>query len=109
MNAAYEEWHKDMARTEGAGEMLYPWHHTVLKLLPDLGGKRVLEIGCGRGDFSMALAQRYPSGQFTAVDFSTAAIAAANSKLAGRDLPIIFQIGDAEALQFDDRWFDYIV
>lgn len=54
-NTAYEKWHREMARAENGDEVLYPWHRTVLKVLPDLNGKHVLEIGCGRGDFTITM------------------------------------------------------
>ena len=71
----YEAWHKSMMAAE-AGQSIstYPWHETVLKIIPDLNGKTVLEVGCGRGDFALLLARLYPSARIVATAFSETAI-----------------------------------
>src|SRR5947208_1898178 len=57
----YDSWHESVAGYEvSTGGLTHPWHITVARLLPDLRGQRVLEIGCGRGDFAVWLAARYP-------------------------------------------------
>ena len=77
----YGNWHLSMAESEARYENpLYPWHETVLKLLPDPNGKRVLESGCGRGDFACQLGELYPRARIVATDLSDAAIAFADSK-----------------------------
>lgn len=107
--AAYEQWHSRMAASEADRDLvIYPWHHTALKLLPDLNGKRVLEIGCGRGDFARLLARLYPSAEIIATDFSASAIGIANSRSV-QEVNVTFQVADAQALPFDDEYFDYAV
>jgi ubiquinone/menaquinone biosynthesis C-methylase UbiE len=107
--ADYEAWHKSMAAAEtGQNTPTYPWHQTVLKILPDLNDKAVLEIGCGRGDFARLLASRYPSAKIVATDFSEAAIGSCKSKLEP-DSNVIFKLADAQALPFDDGSFDYVI
>src|ERR1700720_1395149 len=67
-------------------------------------GKRVLELGCGRGDLLAALKPSYGVG----IDFGAAAIAKANT----RHPELCFVLGDAEDPQtFDgiEGPFDYIV
>lgn len=109
MSADYEAWHKEMATVEVGQDMpLYPWHQTVLRLLPDLGNKRVLEIGCGRGDFACFLSQLYPSASFIATDFSANAIEMAQSR-AGSRSNVSFRIADAQSLPFKDASFDYVI
>ena len=52
----YNEWHKGLGAAQKIYETLeHPWYRSVMKLLPDLNGKKVLEIGAGRGDFSIWL------------------------------------------------------
>ena len=48
---AYEGWHRSVESDTSAAES--PWHHLVARQLsPALFEKaRVLEIGCGRGEF----------------------------------------------------------
>src|SRR5207245_5891406 len=72
-------------------------------------GKEVLEVGCGRGDFSILLAGRYPMGKFTGIDFSATAIEVANSKLIESSSRSVFKVGDAEHLPFNSESFDYII
>jgi ubiquinone/menaquinone biosynthesis C-methylase UbiE len=93
----------------GQTEVLFPWHRTVARLLPDRSGARVLEIGCGRGDFSLWLARKYPRADVTGVDFSDDAIAMASAKLSGHNLRLRFLVDDAENLNFPAETFDYIV
>jgi SAM-dependent methyltransferase len=42
----------------------------VLSHVADLGGKSVLDVGCGFGDFSNFLAERFPSLTYRGVDIS---------------------------------------
>jgi SAM-dependent methyltransferase len=105
----YESWHKSMASVEADEPIpLYPWHRTVLKLLPDLNGKLVLEVGCGRGDFARALGKRYPSVKLFGTDFSTTAIGTAKSKVP-LDSNVRFEVADAQNLPFENNYFDYII
>ena len=105
----YEAWHQAMiAAEEGQSTPLYPWHRTVLNIIPDLNGKSVLEIGCGRGDFARLLGERYPSAEIIATDFSTAAITYAQSKI-GSSRNVTFEAANAQALLFSDASFDYVI
>src|SRR5438477_9484053 len=109
LESDYERWHESMALAESDQQIsLYPWHRTVLKLLPELGGKIVLEVGCGRGDFARLLGRRYPSAKITATDFSVTAIETARSKLPS-DSNVRFEVADAQNLPFDEDLFDYII
>lgn len=90
-------------------ELLHPWHHTVAKLLPDLSGAKVLEIGCGRGDFSIWLGRKHPRALITAVDFSDTAIEIARRKLGSDMANVSFQVDDAERLKFSEATFDYVI
>ncbi|MEN3368661.1 MAG: 2-polyprenyl-6-hydroxyphenyl methylase / 3-demethylubiquinone-9 3-methyltransferase [Verrucomicrobiota bacterium] len=103
----YDTWH---ARRAAAREdrTLRPWHRTVLKLLPDLNGLSVLEIGCGSGSFSLLLAARYPEAKITAVDFSERAIEAALDRQRQAGTRIEFMVKDAQRLTFPDGRFDFV-
>jgi ubiquinone/menaquinone biosynthesis C-methylase UbiE len=108
--AQYDDWHKRLAASEAAGSVLQdPWYVTVARLLPDLSGMRVLEIGCGRGDFSIWLAGKYEGSEVTGVDFSEAAIETARERARASNSPARFEVGDAEALNFADGSFDYVI
>ena len=107
---AYDIWHQQRAVEESPyQEIAYPWHHTVARLLPDLNGARVLEIGCGRGDFSLWLARKYPLAAITGIDFSDSAITVALAKLSDHNVNLQFLVDDAENLSFPAEMFDYII
>jgi ubiquinone/menaquinone biosynthesis C-methylase UbiE len=99
----YNEWHS--ATDEFFLNPLdFQWYQTTLRLMPDLNGLKVLEIGCGSGAFSQLLLKKFPSIQLTAIDFSEVAIETAKKSGAG----IQFAVGDAEQLNFPDQSFDFI-
>ena len=105
----YDSWHTGMALAEADQvDPIYPWHCTVLKLLPNLMGKTVLEVGCGRGDFARLLGRLHPSAKIVATDFSAAAIEKARSKLLC-DSNVTFEKADAQNLPFDEGSFDFVI
>lgn len=106
----YNAWHERLAEEEAEGSVLkHPWYVTVTRLLPDMSGQRVLEVGCGRGDFSIWLAGKYADAKVTGVDFSEAAIATAQKRAAACGSRAEFKVGDAEALSFADSSFDCVI
>ncbi|HEY0404984.1 MAG TPA: class I SAM-dependent methyltransferase [Pyrinomonadaceae bacterium] len=106
----YNAWHERLAAAEAEGSVLqHPWYVTVARLLPDVSGQRVLEIGCGRGDFSIWLAGKYQDAEVVGVDFSEAAIATAQRRAAESNSSAQFRVEDAEALSFADGSFDCVV
>lgn len=54
----------------------------LVDYLPAATAPRVLELGCGTGNFTIALARRYPNAAITAVDASPEMIVATRSRLA---------------------------
>ena len=110
IRVAYNRWHVDKAAEELIQtEVVYPWHRTVARLVPNLNGASVLEVGCGRGDFSLWLAQKYPLATITGIDFSDAAVAVALAKLPPHSLNLRFLVDDAESLNFPTAMFDYVI
>jgi len=67
-----------------------------------LGGKNLLEIGCGDGRLTSSLVPR--TGFVTAIDPDPAQIALARKEVAGVD----FRVGSGENLDFIDQSFDII-
>ncbi|HTH57613.1 MAG TPA: class I SAM-dependent methyltransferase, partial [Cyclobacteriaceae bacterium] len=104
----YENWHTEMAAQE-KDIFCLPWYQTVIKLLPDLNGMNVIEVGCGRGVFANYLANTYPKARITAIDFSENAIAVARSNYTTVS-NLEFEVGDAEHLshKFFDKFDFYI-
>ena len=104
----YNKWHREQPGYKNSAP-LYPWHKTVLDLLPQEFTGKILEIGCGNGDFSILLAEKYPKATVTGVDFARAAIEAAEKKVPDQLSNVIFQVENAEKLSFNDYAFDLVI
>lgn len=75
----YDEWHRP--RTLDAWRMPdNPWHRLALRYLGDVAGLRVLEIGCGVGEFTRLLAER--GATVTGADISRVAVEQARREVA---------------------------
>lgn len=73
-----------------------------------VAGKRVLEVGAGRGGGASLVARSLGPASVVAVDYSAGAVALARRRHAGvRNLE--FVAGDAEALPFADASFDVVL
>lgn len=108
----YDAWHRQRANTEVPFEGLnHAWHLTAAKLSTDLQGRkvRVLEVGCGRGDFAMWLSNKYPQAEVVAIDFSKAAIQVAQSRAVATASTVNFKVDDAQKLSFEECSFDYVI
>lgn len=69
--------------------------------------QKILEVGCATGEDVKALAERVGSkGQVVGIDVDIAMIEEAQKRTKNTSLPIKFDQGDAEKLNFDDRSFD---
>lgn len=70
-------------------------------------GMALLDLGCGPGTQTVALAARLlPGGRAVGMDLSQTMIDEARRRVAGTDLPVEFEVGDALALPFADDTFD---
>ena len=70
------------------------------------GGKRVLEVGCGRGSLSAYFSDA--GYDCSLLDISAQAIKIAKEAFAQNQLDADFHVGDAENLQFDENSFDIV-
>ena len=71
-------------------------------------GERVIDVGCGSGDTSIAFAQRVgPSGHVFGVDVSGPMLARARAN-APKELPVDFALADATVYPFDPASFDLL-
>ena len=73
----------------------------------ELEGKRVLEVGSGRGGGADWIARTYSPSTLTAVDYSAKAVQLCERLYAGQ-ANLDFVKGNAMALPFDDMSFDVI-
>ena len=73
------------------------------------GAERVLDVGCGMGEDVFDLATRVgKTGHVTGVDLSVSLIEEARRRADGRKLPVSFEVGDSQALRFEERVFDAV-
>ena len=73
-------------------------------------GEIVLDVGCGTGTLALEVARRVGGrGRIVGIDPGENQIARARSKATRRDLPIEFQVGIIEHLDFPDQTFDIVL
>ncbi|MFY9570682.1 MAG: class I SAM-dependent methyltransferase [Blastocatellia bacterium] len=109
--AAYETWHQEL---EVDHDTDTPWHRLVKKQLEpsrDLHGKRILEIGCGRGGFACWLAtQSWHPSEIIAADFATAAITKARTYAATQKIEQInWEVNDIQCISHPNDSFDTVI
>ena len=73
-----------------------------------LDGKKVLEIGSGRGGGASFLTRYHHPSQMTGMDYSEKAVKL-SSKLHKTVDDLLFVHGDAEALPFEDNSFEAVI
>ena len=78
----------------------------ILELVGDVGGRKVLDVGCGDGEFALSLEKR--GGIVTGIDASTAMVDAAECRAKQHDADITFQVAAAEQLPFPAGQFDVV-
>ncbi len=81
----------------------------VLHRLSLKGSERVLDVGCGSGKITAAIAGRLPMGSVLGVDASHEMVTFAGNHYCGPDHPnLSFEVADASTLPFSGR-FDLVV
>lgn len=78
--------------------------YELVERAADLRGRRVLDVGCGTGRLSAALAER-AHAKVWGVDASPEMLAVAKEKVQG----VAFKHARAESLPFKDGWFERAV
>ena len=96
---------------DGYERLMGRWSRRLAEPFLDFAGSAngecVLDVGCGTGSLTFALAERCQVKQLRGVDFSPAYIEYATRH--NRDPRIAFQVGDACALAFPDHSFDRVL
>jgi ubiquinone/menaquinone biosynthesis C-methylase UbiE len=70
---------------------------------------RIADIGCGSGEITVRLAERYPQAQIVGVDILDSSVAYARKTHAGLGSRVRFEQDDAFELHFPDGQFDLVV
>jgi ubiquinone biosynthesis O-methyltransferase len=78
----------------------------ILELVGDVGGCRVLDVGCGDGEFALELAKR--GAIVVGIDASPEMVNAAKSRPKPQDTDISFQVAMAEHVPFPAGQFDVV-
>jgi ubiquinone/menaquinone biosynthesis C-methylase UbiE len=100
---AYDIWHSVVSET-AEHDCPGPWHEAAREYLGVVRGRRVLEIGCGRGSFAREVSSRVPS-LLVACDYSPTAV------LMARDSApqLAFVVADIQRLPFRQDAFDVVI
>lgn len=87
------------------------WRKNALKQIVDAPAPvQVLDLACGTGDFSIAIAKALTGGHVTGVDLSEGMLAVMREKVDKAELNGMISIeeGDGENLRFPDNTFDRV-
>ena len=101
-------WVEAQATTD---QMLAPFRELLVEAVTAGGTLReVLDVGCGTGSTTVAVAQRIGAGgRCTGIDISEAMIAAARARTAREHAPARFIRADAQVHAFEPASFDMII
>jgi SAM-dependent methyltransferase len=106
----YDSWHAQMSAAGRVRDpLVFPWYRSAFNHIKDYPRGKLLEIGCGRGEFALWLGETSPLLNITAVDFSESAVAIAKGYQSEVDADVRFLLDDAQALSFPPNSFDYVV
>lgn len=88
-------------------ELIRPAAEDFIKRLNLPKGVKVLDVACGTGNLAIPAAKN--GTDVTGIDIVPDLIRQANERAAAENLNIKFEVGDAEALPYNDNEFDYVV
>ena len=100
-----ERWVTHQARLDA---MLAVFGHAAIEAAAPATGERVLDVGCGAGESSLALAALVGrQGQVLGVDISEPMIGRARA-LAPQDMSVVFRVADASRAELPEGAFDIL-
>src|SRR5688572_21907904 len=90
--------------------MFRPFENLLVEAVAASGGGHVLDVGCGTGRTTLAIARRFGSaGRALGLDISEPMIAVARARAAEEGSAAAFIAADAETHRFEPPRFDAIV
>ncbi len=85
------------------------WKRKLLEMLNLKGDERALDLACGTGDITFALADRLPSGESLGLDITHGMLVIAESKRREKNAGnVFFHRADIMQMPFADASFDYV-
>ncbi|HJW47009.1 MAG TPA: methyltransferase domain-containing protein [Lysobacter sp.] len=90
-------------------EAIWPREHALFDRYRLSGPVRILDLGCGTGEITRRLAERYPQATLVGIDILDTNLALARRDSATFGERIRYEQGDAFALHHDDASFDLVV
>jgi ubiquinone/menaquinone biosynthesis C-methylase UbiE len=90
-------------------EAIWPQEQALFARYGLEGALDVLDLGCGSGEITRRLAQRYPHARLLGIDILEGNLEAARAANAGLGARVRFAQGDAFALAAPDASFDLVV
>jgi 2-polyprenyl-3-methyl-5-hydroxy-6-metoxy-1,4-benzoquinol methylase len=105
---AYDKWHEVFSTDPDANT---PWYRLIKTHLRrgDLEGRRILEIGCGRGDFTCWLAREFGNtAEVCGADFSATAVRKAQAFAKSRQLRARWLVTDIQSIAAPSSNFDVV-
>jgi SAM-dependent methyltransferase len=90
-------------------QAIWPQEEPIFMRHPPREGARVLDVGCGTGEATARLAERFAGASFLGVDLDAGHLARARAACARFGERVAFQEADALALPLRDADFDLVV
>lgn len=92
-------------------QMFMPFEDQLVEAVAAAGGGRVLDVGCGTGGTTLAIAKRIaaPATRCVGIDISAPMLAVARDRATHQGLPATFVCADAQGHPFEPASFDMIV
>lgn len=82
------------------------WKRRLVQLLPALQAPRCVDLACGTGDLTAALANRFPHGEIVGVDLTPDMVEVARKSHPQANLE--FRVSDMCRTGIDDGWADIV-
>ena len=94
---------------EPLDRLFSPFEELLVETVLARGARRVLDVGCGTGATTLAIARALRGGNCVGVDISEPMLSLASARAERERLPAVFVRADAETYAFEPGSFDTIV